>query len=212
MQAQETAREQANFAAGQAGLAAQAQANTTGNASVASPSGSSQLNSQVEALKAAGIQQQNAENAAAIGQAGIAAQQAQEMAREQANFFAGQAALAAEAQSSSSTSTGTGTASTATTGSNQVDSQTDSLKAAGVAQQNTEAAASTGQAGIAAQQAQESAREQANFDAGQAGLAASSSGTSSQSSAGANAAASGGGASAGVGGHTAQGSQRNAAQ
>ena len=194
MQAQETAREQANFAAGQAGLAAQAQANnagTTGNANVASPTGSS-LNAQVDALKAAGIQQQNAEAAAAIGQAGIAAMQAQETAREQANFAAGQAGLAAQASSNAST---TGNASVAPTG----NSQLDALRAAGMAQQNAEAAAAIGQAGIAAQQAQESAREQANFDAGQAGLAAQA-----QANGGSSA------STAGAAGHTSQGSQRNA--
>src|SRR5215469_15749005 len=45
----------------------------------------------IDSLKAAGIAQQNAEAATAIGQAGIAAMQAQETAREQANFAAGQA-------------------------------------------------------------------------------------------------------------------------
>src|SRR5215469_10413042 len=167
MQAQETQREQANFAAGQAGLAAQAQANsnagTTGNASVA-PTGNS-LNAQADALKAAGIQQQNANAATAIGQAGIAAMQAQEMQREQANFAAGQAGLAAQAQANSNA--GTGNASVAPVG-NSLDAQADALKAAGIQQQNANAAAAIGQAGIAAMQAQEMQREQANFAAGQA--------------------------------------------
>src|SRR5262252_11084026 len=58
----------------------------------------------IDSLKAAGIAQQNAEAATAIGQACISAMQAQETQREQANFAAGQAELAAQAQANSNAS------------------------------------------------------------------------------------------------------------
>src|SRR5215469_7861218 len=58
----------------------------------------------IDSLKAAGIAQQNAEAATAVGQAGISAMQAQETQREQANFAAGQAGLAAQAQANSNDS------------------------------------------------------------------------------------------------------------
>src|SRR5215469_565602 len=84
----------------------------------------------IDSLKAAGIAQQNANAAAAIGQAGISAMQAQETAREQANFAAGQAGLAAQAQAN--TNAGTSGAANASTGTGQLNSQVDALKAAGI--------------------------------------------------------------------------------
>jgi trimeric autotransporter adhesin len=173
LQAQEQQREQANFEAGQAGLAAQAAANANTGATSAVPNGTTgnaQLDAVIGALKADGLATQKAQSNLAIGQAGIDAMQAQEQQREQANFEAGQAALAAQAAANGNASS-TPPASAPTPGAQQ-SGLVDALKADGLATQNARNNLAVGQAGINAMQAQEQAREQANFQAGEAGLAA----------------------------------------